>query len=134
VSGPLDIIENYYTCELTTLSRDGSPQTWLVTRRLLTDGRLLFTTSIGLSQKAFNVRRNPQVSLLFSEPTGSGVAEPGAVLLQGDATAADDIVTGMSSDPDLAALLKRRGDANPRARSGVRGWAGDCSGRITCGS
>jgi hypothetical protein len=120
VSGPLDIIENYYTCELTTLSRDGSPQTWLVTRRLLTDGRLLFTTSIGLSQKAFNVRRNPQVSLLFSEPTGSG--------------AADDIVTGMSSDPDLAALLKRRGDANPRARSGVRGWAGDCSGRITCGS
>ena len=38
------------------------------------------TTSIGLPQKAFNIRRNPQVSLSFSEPTGSGVAKPGAVL------------------------------------------------------
>ena len=24
----LDIIDNYFTCEFTTLSRDGSPQTW----------------------------------------------------------------------------------------------------------
>ena len=106
MSGPLDIIENYYTCELTTLSRDGSPQTWPVSPRLLTDGRLLIATSIGLPQKAFNVRRNPKVSMLFSEPTGSGVAEPGAVLIQGDATAEDRIVSDMSSDPDLTALLE----------------------------
>ena len=106
MSAPLDILENYYTCELTTLSRDGSPQTWPVTPRLLVDGRLLFTTSIGLPQKAFNIRRNPKVSMLFSEPTGSGVAEPGAVLIQGDATAEDRIVSDMSSDPDLTALLE----------------------------
>ena len=66
----------------------------------------MLTTSIGLPQKAFNIRRNPKVSLLFSEPTGSGIAEPGAVLIQGDATAEDRIVTDMSSDPELAALVE----------------------------
>jgi Pyridoxamine 5'-phosphate oxidase len=102
----LDIIDKYFTCEFTTLSRDGSPQTWPVSPRLLTDGRLLVTTSIGLPQKAFNVRRNPKVSLLFSEPMGSGVAEPGAVLIQGDATAEDRIVTDMLSNPELAAVTE----------------------------
>ena len=103
-SSALDIIDRYFTCEFTTLSRDGSPQTWPVTPRLLTDGRFLLATSIGLPQKAFNIRRNSKVSLLFSEPMGSGIAEPGAVLIQGDATAEDRIVTDVSSDPEFAAL------------------------------
>ena len=105
-SAALEIIDKYFTCEFTTLSRDGSPQTWPVSPRLLTDGRLLVTTSIGLPQKAFNVRRNSKVSLLFSEPLGSGVAEPGAVLIQGDATAEDRIVTDMTSNPELAAVAE----------------------------
>ena len=105
-SAALDIIDNYFTCEFTTLSRDGSPQTWPVVPRLLTDGRFLLGTSIGLPLKAFNIPRNPKVSLLFSEPTGSGITEPGAVLIQGDATAEDRIVTDVSSDPDLAALME----------------------------
>ena len=102
----MDVLNNYFTCEFTTLSRDGSPMTWPVTPRLLEDGRFLLTTSIGLPQKAFNIRRNPKVGMLFSEPTGSGVAEPGAVLIAGDATAEDPIVSDVSSDKDLAALLE----------------------------
>jgi hypothetical protein len=102
----LDIIHNYFTCEFTTLARDGSPQTWPVSPRLLTDGRLLITTSIGLPQKALNVRRNPKVSLLFSEPTGSGIKQPGAVLIQGDATSEDRILTDPLSDPEFAALAE----------------------------
>ena len=105
-SAAIDIIDSYFTCEFTTVARDGSPQTWPVTPRLLADGRFLLTTSIGLPQKAFNIRRSPKVSLLFSEPTGSGISAPGAVLIQGDATAEDRIVTDMSSDPDLAALME----------------------------
>jgi pyridoxamine 5'-phosphate oxidase-like protein len=101
-----DVIENYFTCEFTTLSRNGSPVTWPVTPRLLADGRFLLTTSIGLPQKAFNIRRNPKVSMLFSDPTGSGVTEPGALLIQGDASAEDRIVTDVSSDPDLEALME----------------------------
>ena len=46
-----------------------------------------------MPQKAFNIRRNPKVSMLFSEPTGSGIDVPGAVLVQGDATAYDRIPT-----------------------------------------
>jgi hypothetical protein len=79
--------------------------TWPVTPRLLDDGRFLLTTSIGLPQKAYNVRRNPKVSMLFSEPKGSGITEPGAVLIQGDAIAEDRIVADLS-DPDLAALME----------------------------
>ncbi len=102
----MDIIDKYYTCEFTTLSRDGSPVTWPVSPRLLEDGRFVAATSIGLPQKAFNIRRNPKVSLLFSEPTGSGVREPGAVLIQGDATAEDRVVTDMLSNPELAKALE----------------------------
>jgi Pyridoxamine 5'-phosphate oxidase len=105
-SAAVDIVERYFTCEFTTLSRDGRPVTWPVSPRLLADGRFLLTTSIGLPQKAFNIRRNPKVSLLFSDPTGSGVERPAAVLVQGDATAEDRIVTDVSSDPDLDALLE----------------------------
>jgi hypothetical protein len=105
-SAAVDVIDRYFTCEFTTLSRNGSPVTWPVSPRLLADGRFLLTTSIGMPQKAFNIRRNPKVSMLFSEPTGSGVAQAGAVLIQGDATAEDCIVTDVLSDPDIAALTE----------------------------
>lgn len=58
----VDIIDNYRTCEFATLSRAGVPQTVPVSPILLDDGRLFMATSIGLPQKAFNIRRNPRVS------------------------------------------------------------------------
>jgi hypothetical protein len=97
----LAIVRRYRTSELSTLAKDGTPITWPLCARLLDDGRYLATTSIGLPQKAYNIRRNPKVSLLFSEPKASGVAAPGAVLIQGNATAEDRIVTDMSSTPEL---------------------------------
>jgi hypothetical protein len=102
----MDVINKYFTCEFTTFSRDGSPVTWPVTPILLDDGRFLLTTSIGLPQKAFNIRRNPKVSMLFSEPTGSGVTAPAAVLIQGDATAEDRIVTDISEHEDFVRLAE----------------------------
>jgi len=106
LSPAVDIVVNYRTCEFTTLFRDGSPQTWPLSPLLLEDGRFLLCTSIGLPQKAFNIRRNGKVSLLFSEPTGSGVTEPGAVLIQGDAIAEDRVVSDMMADPELATLME----------------------------
>jgi hypothetical protein len=105
-SPAVEVVVKYRTCEFTTLSRDGSPQTWPVGALLLEDGRFLLCTSIGLPQKAFNIRRNAKVSLLFSEPIGSGVTEPGAVLIQGDATAEDRVVSDMMAEPDLAAFMQ----------------------------
>lgn len=105
-STAVEIIENYFTCEFTTIARDGAPQTWPVSPRLLDDGRFLLGTSIGLPQKAFNIRRNPKVAMLFSEPTGSGLSPPGAVLIQGVATADDRIVSDLTADPELASLAQ----------------------------
>ncbi|WNG86302.1 pyridoxamine 5'-phosphate oxidase family protein [Mycobacterium sp. ITM-2016-00317] len=126
-SPAVEIIDNYFTCEFTTISRDGTPQTWPVSPRLLADGRLLVTTSIGLPQKAFNIRRNPKVGMLFSEPTGSGVSPPGAVLIQGDAIAEDRIVTDIASEPELAELARTVSARQPASamwstRLGRRLW------------
>lgn len=126
-SPAVEIIDKYFTCEFTTVARDGTPQTWPVSPLLLADGRLLVTTSIGLPQKAYNIRRNPKVSMLFSEPTGSGVSPPGAVLIQGDATAEDRIVTDIASDPELAELARTVSARQPAAamwntRLGRRLW------------
>lgn len=102
----VEIIDNYRTCEFTTFSRDGHPQTAPVSPLLLDDGRLFLATSIGLAQKALNVRRNQRVSMLFSEPSGSGVRRPAAVLVQGDAIAEDRVVADVTAVPELKRLVE----------------------------
>ena len=47
------------------------------------------TTGLGYPKKAEDARRNPHVSLLFSDPTGSRIERPPAVLVQGTATVDD---------------------------------------------
>ena len=101
----LAILKNYRTCEFTTLSAKGAPVTWPLCARLLDDGRFLLTTSIAMPQKAFNIRRNPKVSLLFSEPRGSGTDKSGAVLVQGDAVCEDRIVADMTTVPELEGYI-----------------------------
>ncbi len=66
----------FRTCEMSTLARDGAPITWPTLPFWRPhEGRFLITTSIGLPHKAFNVRRNPRVALLFSDPTASGLPQ-----------------------------------------------------------
>ena len=96
------VLQEFRTCEFTTLSKGGKPVTWPVSARYLPDqGRFLLTTSIGLSQKIFHIRRNPRVSLLFSNPTASGLVHPASVLIQGDATAEDEIATSVNGRDGL---------------------------------
>lgn len=81
---------------MSTLARDGTPITWpTLPFWKPEEGRFMITTSISLSQKVSNVRRNPRVSLLFSNPTASGLKDPPAVLVQADAEAADEIMTSV---------------------------------------
>jgi hypothetical protein len=69
----------------------------------------LITTSIALAQKAFNVRRNPRVSLLFSDPTACGLGDPPAVLVQGDAEAPEAIETSVAGfAEDLRKVYRRQ--------------------------
>jgi hypothetical protein len=77
-----DVFREYLTCEFSTLARDGTPISWpLITLWQPQEGRFLLTTSIALSRKALNVRRDGRVSLLFSDPTASGLQNPPAALV-----------------------------------------------------
>jgi hypothetical protein len=100
----------FRTCEMSTLARDGAPITWPTLPFWYPDeGRFLVTTSIGLPHKAFNVRRNPRVSLLFSDPTASDLQNPPAVLVQGDAVSPDEVVTSLQGfEDELRQVLRRQ--------------------------
>lgn len=63
------------------------------------------------------VRRNPKVSLLFSEPTGSGLTNSGAVLICGDAVAEDRVISDMASSPELAGLVRTVIERQPASKS-----------------
>ncbi|HEX8132733.1 MAG TPA: pyridoxamine 5'-phosphate oxidase family protein, partial [Actinomycetes bacterium] len=91
------VFREFRTCELSTVARDGTPITWPTLPFWQPERtRFTITTSIGLAQKALNVRRDPRVSLLFSDPTASGLSRPVAVLVQGDALAPDEVVTSVA--------------------------------------
>ena len=99
------VFQRFVTTEFTTVDSRGRPITWPLTPYYSPgDPCIDVTTGLGYPKKAKDARANPKVAMLFSDPTGSGVSEPGAVLIQGDATAEDRIVTDMLSDADLAAL------------------------------
>lgn len=92
--GVEEVFREFRTCEFSTLARDGTPITWpLVTLWQPEEERFVLTTSIGLPLKALNARRDGRVSLLFSDPTASGLEDPPVVLVQGDAEVPDEIKT-----------------------------------------
>lgn len=108
------VLARFLVCEFATIGRDGAPQTWPAVPLFLPErGQVLLTTSIGFPVKAANIRRDPRVSLLWSDPTGSGLADPAAVLLQGHATVDDDVTTW--SD-DLARHWERVWEVQPASR------------------
>ena len=102
------VFARFYTCELTTLGKTGRPISWPIMPLYWRErGQFVAFTSIGLPQKAFNVRLNPRVALLFSDATGSGLADPPTVLVQGDATVDQRLVTSFDDlGPELRALLE----------------------------
>ncbi|GID30664.1 pyridoxamine 5'-phosphate oxidase family protein [Paractinoplanes brasiliensis] len=101
------LIDAYRTCELLTVGRDGTPVAWPTVGIRRADGTFLISTSIGLPQKALNIRRDNRVAVLFSDPTGSGLDEPSQVLLQGTATCPDEVVTAPGPWADLWLRIRR---------------------------
>jgi hypothetical protein len=103
------VFREFRTCELSTQTKDRSPITWPTLPFFDTDnGQFFVTTSIALPQKVFNIRRNPRVALLFSDPTASGLADPPMVLVQGDAVAPDEIVTTIKGYEDQLRMVFER--------------------------
>jgi hypothetical protein len=103
----------YRTCEFATLAKDGTPITW-PTSPWIADGKLIVTTSLGFPRKAFNVRRDNRVALLFSDPTGSGLDAPPQVFVTGTADCPDEIVT---SPGELSAFWAMLFERQPSCRA-----------------
>jgi hypothetical protein len=84
------VFDRFITTELTTVDRAGQPITWPVTPYYgIGEPCIDVTTGLGYPKKADDARANPMVSLLFSDPTGSGLDDPPMVLVQGSAEVDD---------------------------------------------
>jgi hypothetical protein len=82
--------ERYLTCEFVTIDAAGRPIVWPVTPYYRAgEGCIDLTTGVGYPKKADDAARNPHVALLFSDPTGSGLADHPIVLVQGTARVDD---------------------------------------------
>jgi pyridoxamine 5'-phosphate oxidase-like protein len=93
------VFDRFITTELTTVDGRGQPITWPVTPYYSPgDPCIDVTTGIGYPKKARDAEANPLVSLLFSDPTGTGLSDPPMVLVQGWAEV---------DDRDLAANRER---------------------------
>jgi hypothetical protein len=107
------VIRGFYTCEFTTVNQHGQPMTWpSVPYFNGPEGRIVCAVSIAFPVKAFNARRHRQVSLLYSDPTGSGLDHPPAVLVQGDAAVAEIL----EYTPDIIGLFKTVSRRQPDSR------------------
>lgn len=85
-----EFFDRALTCEYASLTRSGAPITWPVTPYASPGGGTLdVSTGVTYPSKAERARRDPRVSLLFSEPTGSGLPDAPVVLVQGLATVRD---------------------------------------------
>ncbi len=88
----------FIPCEYTTVGAGQQPITWPVTP-YYRDGApsIDVTTGMGYPKKADDAIRHPSVSLLFSDPTGSGLDSPAQVLVQGTAEV-DDVNLERNAD------------------------------------
>jgi Pyridoxamine 5'-phosphate oxidase len=83
-----EVLERTMVVEFATITPKGALSTrpvgavWLPERN-----QIVLTTPVAYPQKVFNIRRDSRVALLYSDPTGSGLTDPPAVLVQGHATA-----------------------------------------------
>jgi hypothetical protein len=89
-SGVQDVFDRFITTEYTTIDAHGQPITWPVTPYYRPRSECIdVTTGLGYPKKADDAERNPYVGLLFSDPTGSGIAKAPMVLVQGMARVDD---------------------------------------------
>ena len=84
------VLDRSITVEYTSLTRAGAPVMVPVTP-YVADDRTTLDVATGLTYpaKAERARRNPKVSLLYSDPVGSGLVQPPVVLVQGLASVRD---------------------------------------------
>lgn len=90
---PADVrtmLARFIVCEYSYYTPKGEPLCWPVTPYWYPQrGVLGISTGLAYPKKADYPKLQPKVAALFSDPTGSGLVDAPAVLLQGDATVLD---------------------------------------------
>jgi hypothetical protein len=121
-----DVFKNFITTELTTVDAKGQPITWPVTPYYEPGGPTIdITTGIGYPKKANDARANPRVSLLFSDPTGSGMEPAPVVLVQGMAEVDDADLAENRRRYRRESLIKLPATKDmlpPKVVEGLFGW------------
>lgn len=103
----LPVVEHFITCECATLTQRGTPITQPLNPYWGEDRRTIdVTTGLTYPAKAERARRNPKVSMLFSNPAGSGLHSPPVVLVQGMAAVRDSDLQG-NTDRYVRLALKK---------------------------
>jgi hypothetical protein len=121
-----DTFERFITCEYTTIAARQQPIAWPVTP-YYRDGAPTIdtTTGLGYPKKADDARRNPQVAMLFSDPTGSGIDTGINVLVQGTAQVDDRDLNANRERYERESAVKLRGARDvlpPRILRRAFGW------------
>jgi hypothetical protein len=112
------VLRACYPWEVTTVNGKGRPMTWpAVAYYDEASGEIFFSVSIAFPVKAQNARKRPQVSLLYSDPTGSRLDHPPAVLVLGEASVAEIL----ELTPHASALNKLVRQRQPDSRRFVAG-------------
>jgi Pyridoxamine 5'-phosphate oxidase len=121
-----EVFDRFITTEFTTIDSRGQPIAWPVTPYYRPgDPTIDVTTGIGYPKKAQDAGRNPHVSLLFSDPNGSGIESGIRVLVQGMAEV-DDSDLGANREryrrESVEKLPATRQMLPPKAVEGLFGW------------
>ena len=103
------------------------PITWPVTPYYSPgDATIDVTTGVGYPKKANDARANPKVSLLFSEPHGSGIDDAPMVLVQGTAEVDDRDLDANADryarESPVKLPAREEPDAAEVRSSGTMGW------------
>lgn len=86
----LDVFRCFVTAEYTVIDSRGYPITWPLVPFFSQGATTIdVTTGLGYPKKADDAKKNPRVSLLFSEPKGSSLDQPPMVLVTGTAVVDD---------------------------------------------
>jgi general stress protein 26 len=121
-----EVFDRFVTTEFTTIDSRGQPIAWPVTP-YYKPGEVTIdvTTGIGYPKKAQDARRNPQVSLLFSDPNGSGIESGIRVLVHGTAEVDDrDLKANRDRyfEESGEKLPRTKEILPPKAIRGMFGW------------
>lgn len=107
-----EAFERFVTTELTTVGARQQPITWPVTPYYRHGAPSIdVTTGVGYPKKADDARRHPSVSLLFSDPTGSGIDSGLRVLVQGTAEVDEEDL-----DANAERYLRESGEKLPETK------------------